>query len=247
MRLQCYGLSNQGHVRPSNGDSFAELLSHGFFVLADGIGSLKGGQTAARYATQRLIDEIKKNPLFTDPGASPERLGEALDQALVATHRSLWEMSLQQAAAGSMGTTLVCLLINKNTCYFAHAGDSRIYLFRDKQLKLLSRDDSLVFQLLHYGLLAENEARNFPLKHIITKSIGGQSRLAIRSSSAPVESGDLFLLCTDGLTGMLSDDEIRDILLQSSASLTLAAQTLEKAALDKGGLDNITTLLVKAV
>lgn len=244
MRLQSFGLSHKGHVRPTNDDCFAELLSHSFFVLADGIGSMKGGGIAARLAVQHLLDEVKRNSLFQHPEAGLETLGAALEAAIMNTHRYLWRYSQEHDMAGLIGTTLVCLFFVGNHCLFAHIGDSRIYLMRGNRLELLSHDDSLVFELLHYGLIEESEARNFPLKHIITKSLGGQGSLCIHYHLLKVEKGDRFLLCSDGLSGLLDTGRIKEILVKSSSSLQEAAHSLEEAALTAGGFDNITSLLV---
>ncbi len=245
MRLQSFGLSHIGHVRAQNDDCFAELLSHSFFVLADGVGSMKGGGIAARLAVQHLMDEIKRNPLFQHPESGLETLGAALEKAICHTHDYVWRYSQEHQLNGVMGTTLVCLLFIGSHCLFAYVGDSRIYLLRQGQLDLLSHDDSLVFELVHYGLIKESEAKSFPLKHIITKSLGSQSDLSIHYHLLKVEKGDLFLLCSDGLSGLIETAHLKNILLESTGSLQKTAHALEESALAAGGFDNITSLLVQ--
>ncbi len=245
MRLQSFGLSHIGHVRSQNDDCFAELLSHSFFVLADGVGSMKGGGVAARLAVQHLMEEIKRNPLFQHPESGPESFGSALEIAIYQTHDYLWGYSQKNNLKGVMGTTLVCLLFIETHCFFAYIGDSRIYLLRQGKLQLLSYDDSLVFDLVHYGLIKESEAKNFPLKHIITKSLGSQPDLNIHYHLLKVEKGDLFLLCSDGISGLLETDILKQILLKNPDSLQKKAQALEASALAAGGFDNITSLLVQ--
>lgn len=244
MRLQSFGISHKGYVRPTNDDCFAELLSHSFFVLADGIGSYKGGGIASRLAVQQLLNEVKRNSLFLNPEAPLEKLLDALETAIVNTHRYLLRYSAEHNLDGAFGTTLVCLLFVKGHCLFAHIGDSRIYCLKNGGLKLLSHDDSLVFDLLHYGLIEEDEAKNFPLRHIITKSLGGQNALAVHCFSRPVEKGDLFMLCSDGLSGLVDHPQLKEILVQYSPNLSEAATTLQNKALAAGGFDNITVLLV---
>lgn len=244
MRVQSFGLSHKGHVRQNNDDCFAELLSHSFFVLADGIGSLKNGGMASRLAVQHLLDEVKKNSLFSQQGVRDEVLLSALESAIINTHNFLWRYSQEHQMAGLLGTTLVSALFSQDHCLYAHIGDSRIYLLRGGRLELLSQDDSLVFELLHYGLIDEAEVKTFPLKHIITKSLGGQSSLHLTCHSLKVEKGDLFLLCSDGLSGPLDASHLREILIKYSSSLQKAAHALQEEALSAGGFDNITSLLI---
>ena len=245
MRLQSYGLSHPGYVRKTNDDCFAELLSHNFFVLADGIGSQAGGRLAAELAVRYLTEEIKRNPLFLNQKAPITSLLSAFEQAIVRTHQAIWRYSVENEMAGAMGTTLVALLFIQNHCLIAHIGDSRIYCLRQGQLELLSADDSLVFDLLHYGLIEESEARTFPLKHIITRSLGGQNSLTIQCKSRPVKKDDLFLLCSDGLSGAIDYQQLKAIMVHYSPSLPRTAEALLKAALDAGGFDNISMVLVK--
>lgn len=247
MRLQSYGLSHKGYVRETNEDCFAELISHGFFVLADGIGGLKGGALASRLATQHLVDEIKRNPLFLNPDTPLENLLQELELAIVTTHRFLLRYSQEHNMPGALGTTLVCLLFVKNHCLFVHIGDSRIYCLRNGYLKLLSQDDSLVSDLLHFGLIEEDEVRHFPLKHIITKSLGAQNSLAVHAFCRPIEKGDIYMLCSDGLSGSIDTQHLKEIMVHYQPSLPQMAHALQEAALQAGGQDNITELLVNVL
>ena len=146
-----------------------------------------------------------------------------------------------------MGTTVVAALGDDNTMSFAHVGDSRAYLIRDGALSRITNDHSWVFEQVQAGMLTEAEAEKHPLRNVITRALGGA--LSVNPDATEVESqpGDLYLLCSDGLTGMVPEDEILRVVTENENDLEKACKTLIDTANERGGLDNVTAILVKTL
>jgi len=156
------------------------------------------------------------------------------------------EAMRKDARLRGMGTTVVACLADGGTMSVAHVGDSRVYLIRGSQLSRLTSDHSWVFEQVQAGLLTEAEAEKHPLRNVITRALGGALSVVPDASEVECQAGDIFLLCSDGLTGMVSEAQILDLVMKGDGDLAGACQNLVDAANERGGLDNITAILVRA-
>ena len=157
----------------------------------------------------------------------------------------LIEFSQKYEDFSGMGTTLVALCVEENKAYITHAGDSRCYMIRNGIISQITVDNSYVEYLLQKGAISTEEAKNHPQKNLITKAIGMEKNIEIELNEIEVNSGDLFLICSDGLTGMLSDEEILHIIQKKKSNIQKCAEELVKAAKSNGGHDNITVILAE--
>jgi protein phosphatase len=153
----------------------------------------------------------------------------------------------KDARLRGMGTTLVACLADDTTMSVAHVGDSRAYLIRDNHLSRITNDHSWVYEQVQAGMLTEAEAEKHPLRNVITRALGGALQVTPDASEIETKPGDLFLLCSDGLTGMVPEEEILRLVTASNGDLEKACQELIQAANERGGLDNVTAILVGTV
>ena len=249
MRLEAYAATDVGPVRDNNEDAWFIDIDGGLFVVADGMGGHAAGEVASAIAVdtirQILLDEgdPDETVLAThvdDPAdAMRERLRYAMNQSSVAIRR---EVDSQPSYAG-MGTTLVVCVVDGETAHVAHVGDSRCYLYREGRLARLTRDHTVVQQEVDAGRLTPELARIVPHKNILTKSVGFHGPVDPDTSTRHVEAGDLFVLCSDGLTDPLEDKEIES--LCGRTHIEDLAQTLLDEALRRGGDDNVTVVVVR--
>lgn len=238
--LKAVGISDIGSSRINNEDVWLSIPEIGFFALADGMGGHKAGEIAA----QKTIDFLKlqiKAMLKQDVMELIIEVRHAIEKA----NQYIQEIGSQCPELQGMGTTLCCLIWTKDTIVYAHVGDSRIYRFRNNKLSLLTQDHSLLAKWLSTGKLAEGCTTPFPYKHIITRSIGGRGKANPEISVAPPKDGDLFFLCSDGLSDVLSLGEMEQI-LNTETSLQSCANELINRAKIKGGSDNMTVLMVQS-
>ncbi len=242
LKLESYGISDIGLVRVNNEDAFAELPEAHFFALADGMGGHKAGEVAAKLTIMSLCKSIEDNP----PLSSIEEVMELFHEAIIQANRIVYSMGSQNEKLGGMGTTLCCLKLFGTSIVYAHVGDSRIYRFRNHKLDLLTHDHSLKHQLILKGELDEQSALLFPYKNIITRSIGTHAQVEPEIAASPFFPGDLYFLCSDGLTDYVSDQEISQVLEQES-SIKDAADRMITLAKAKGGNDNITVVIIKTM
>lgn len=226
-----YQSTHVGKVRKNNEDALI-YIEPATFVVADGM----GGQAAGEIASQMLID-ITKNFLATIPAPFNE---EILKKAILNSNAAILREAEKNPNYRGMGTTATVLHIHDNRAYFAHVGDSRIYRLRNKNLQQLTQDHSYVEELVRAGEITAEAARIHPMKNVLTQAVGAIEELSVDTANFPVETGDTFLLCTDGLTNMVDDKKIAEILLTSANP----AEDLIQAALDNGGLDNVSVMIV---
>jgi protein phosphatase len=241
--LLSHGLTDVGLARANNEDVWVALPQLGFYALADGMGGHKAGEVAAREVVEDLCRSM--GALFASNPKSYPDLMSALRAAIERANRRVFEMGNSSQAHNGMGTTLCCLLWIEDAVIYAHVGDSRIYRFRGGSLQPLTRDHSLLARWLSYGKVAEECETPFPYKNVITRAVGTSRRANPEIAVATAEPGDLFLLCSDGLTDALSEIDIEKILSRSDTLPLAAARLIEKAKI-KGSSDNITVLLVQA-
>ena len=240
-RLHYCGLSDIGLNRPTNQDVWAAEPEMGFFALADGMGGRRAGDVAAREALQILSESIRQ--LWTSTKQFRQSIDwiDAVRQAIEQSNRWVYKMGCAAPPLLGMGTTLCCLLWIQDVIYYAHVGDSRIYRFRNNRLDLLTRDHSLLARWL------SKKRKNSPLppKNIITRAIGTSKAANPEISFCPAQEGDIFLLCSDGLTDAVQKDDLQKI-LRNARSIETASQKMIDCAKKMGSGDNITVLVISA-
>ncbi|MBY0529501.1 MAG: protein phosphatase 2C domain-containing protein [Rhabdochlamydiaceae bacterium] len=235
--IESFGMSDQGLVRQNNEDVFEALIEKNFFALADGMGGHNAGEIAASLAIQFVCQKINE----ADLSLSAEEMGQYLRQALAQANAHIWGHSLQDPHYLGMGTTLCCFMIHDESLIYAHVGDSRLYRFRGN-LELITRDHSLRASLEDKGEV-EN-GKGLPYKHVITRALGTTSHVMPDIGILSILPNDIYFLCSDGLSDMVPDSTIEAI-LKVAPKISLAVPVLIQAALEKGGNDNITVLMVK--
>ena len=226
------GLSDVGRQREANEDSY--VLADPVFVVADGMGGAQAGEVASRTAAE-VFQETH------DGGGTPE---EQLSRLTREANRRIHDLSRRDATRRGMGTTLTAAMLTEGGVSVGHVGDSRAYLLREGALTQLTHDHSLVAELQRSGQLTAEAAEHHPQKSIITRALGPESDVDVDAHTHAARDGDVYLLCSDGLTGMISDDEVEAI-LRGAQTLREAAETLVRAANQSGGRDNITVVLFR--
>ena len=243
MPIQMVGRTDSGRQREHNEDSHLADAEAGLFAVADGMGGHEAGEVASALALSALQEALA--PRGRSPAALLPPPLQALAAAIRVANRRVFEAGRHRPAEARMGTTLVTALIEDEQAVLASVGDSRIYRVRDGKLDQLSRDHSLVGELVARGEMTPEEARHSPHKHVITRALGMEPAVEVDAWSEALKPGDLFLLCTDGLTDEASDPEILDALLAGGSDLEAACRALIDLANRRGGRDNITALLVR--
>ena len=221
-----------GRLRRQNEDAAWFDEDRAVFAVADGMGGHLAGEVASRMAIEAVQRMAKDNDV---PGIA------ALRDAVAGAHETILTHAQSLIECAGMGTTLSVLWLSRNYAYIAHVGDSRIYRLRAGSLSQITQDHSLVEELVRAGLITREQARTHPRRNIITRALVTHGENEPDLLVTDVQDGDLFLLCTDGLTGMVTDAQIERILLESD--MEAAADALLAAALDAGGRDNVTLIL----
>ena len=230
--------TDRGRKRSSNEDAFAISVEHGIFLVCDGMGGAAAGEIASRMAVEEMLRLLANR----DP-AKP--LAQAAGEAVRAANEAIFSRSQRNARLRGMGTTLVGLLVEDGRALVINIGDSRCYRLRNRILEQLSVDHSLVDELVRAGRMTPADALHSPLRNFITRALGTEREVTPDIFAFEAEPGDLFLLCSDGLTRELPDPLIESLLGADSPLDELSAR-LVSAANTAGGNDNITCLLVRA-
>ncbi len=248
MNIAASGLTDTGRKRDHNEDSF--LVDEGLrlFVVADGMGGHAGGGTASRLAVETIRDRLREarrsSPEVFGDSAEPEdgKLLEFLRQAVEAACAAIFKAAQGDPTLAGMGTTVTAALIDGETAYLAHVGDSRCYLLREGKIYQISEDHSLVNEQLKAGAITTDEARHSRFKNIITRSVGFEQEVLVDMMGLEVEPGDKMVLCCDGLSNLVQDHEILKIVDETALEETPGK--LVELANDRGGDDNITVIVV---
>lgn len=238
MTVESYGISDMGLVRKNNEDAFLILEDQQCFILADGMGGHNAGEIASHEAVHFLSDCMKT----ISKKDSSTQIAAHLLQYIKKTNEHVHVLSVRNPHWQGMGTTLCLALIHKDKLIYAHVGDSRIYRIRNGSISRLTQDHSLKDELMAKGEL--DESLTYLYKNVITRAIGTHANVVPDIKTAPYEAGDIYILCSDGLTDSLTDEEIASIIL-SSPSIKGAAEELVAEANLCGGNDNITIVLFK--
>ena len=228
MRTRVGATTDIGQVREGNEDAI--LISDPLYAVADGMGGHRGGEVASNLALQTVEQMFAKRQ-----GTLTEQVERA--------NRAVFERSQSDRDVSGMGTTLTAALIEGGEVRLAHVGDSRAYLFRGGRLQLLTEDHTLVHRMVVEGEITEAEAENHPHRSVLTRALGVEGDVRVDETNVEVQVGDRLLLCTDGLTGMLSEDEIVSV-LQDVRDPQEAVDRLVREANRAGGIDNITAVII---
>lgn len=240
-KIQAFGLTDIGHVRENNEDHWGEVPECYFYVLADGMGGHRAGEVAAEEAVNAICDQIRT---MVSPQASLnfEEAHGAMHLAFENTNAIVHAKGRSSPELRGMGTTLCALLFHPQGLIYAHVGDSRIYRYRNGVLDQLTRDHSLLREMIERGQkTSDQDGRR--IKNIITKAIGTEPMVDPAVHMTEVAENDILLMCTDGLSDMLTDGEIEAI-LGHNMPVKLLAHRLVDEAKAKGGHDNITAVIV---
>ncbi|KAB2908345.1 MAG: protein phosphatase 2C domain-containing protein [Ignavibacteriales bacterium] len=230
--------SKQGFIRESNQDHADTLATKDGFlaVICDGVGGNNGGETASKLAVNSIIESFKQSSEF--------EIEDRLTMAITYANRKIKEEALKTPFLKGMATTVVVLFYDGTTATWAYAGDSRLYLYQPGLLTQLTKDHSLLQEMLDRGLITPEETHNFPLKNIITKALGEKDQLEIDVGRLNLEftDGSKFFLCTDGVSGLLSGDEIEWLL--GMEDLSVIDAELTRLVEEKGATDNFTYIII---
>lgn len=242
-RLTLAGLTDIGCVRRRNEDSLALAPELGIAVVADGMGGHPGGDVASRTAAERTMERLRE-------ARSRGPVEHVMSEVVLSAHAAVRDRGAREPSLSGMGTTLTAFLadvVDEAWCV-GHVGDSRAYLLRRGAFRQITRDDTWVQQKVESNQLTPEQARHHPWGHILTQCLGSDEPPRVQVLTGSLEAGDLFLLCTDGLVGMLDDDTLARILRarigHPAADIESAARSLIAAAVARGGHDNVTVALV---
>ena len=241
--------TDPGMVRGHNEDAVFANPHLGLAILADGMGGYNAGEVASGMATTLLSADIEeglalKGAWELEPDGEPSA-NVLLRERIATANSSIFHAAQTQSQYSGMGTTLVLGLFADNLLTVAHIGDSRLYRLRDGEFVQITRDHSLLQEQIDSGLLTPEQARLSMNKNLVTRALGVDPEVTPEIRSYPVQAGDLFLFCSDGLNDMVEDEEIGMTLQMLSANLELAATQLIQMANDNGGRDNVSVILVK--
>ncbi len=235
-------LSDQGVKRADNQDNFYVSDDKRVFVVADGMGGALGGSIAARLTVNSIENFWKESPADLDDA---ESIATWLAGAVNKANETVFGFSEENPSVKGMGTTVVVgVQDNKGYIHIGHLGDSRAYLVRDAQSEVLTQDHSLVMELFRGGHITEEQMKESPFKHYITRCVGHKDRVELEHTPKELQNGDWILMCTDGLTAVLEDDQIAEVLAKSEAPEE-ACKTLVDMTLEGGAPDNVTVIAVK--
>jgi len=233
------GYTHRGK-RPNNEDSFAADDRHGIYIVADGMGGARGGDMASRLLAAEVMEYVSSR---FDRDENAETESGLVAEAIRYANGHINEIALRGEVHAGMGTTAVVCIVRGGTLYAGWVGDSRAYFLRGGKIKRLTKDHSYVQSLLDSGLITEEEAREHPERHVITRAVGVESDVAVDLVSISLREGDMVILCSDGVHGVL-DDRLMENILKVTRDFTEKSRTLVERAIEKGGDDNATALVI---
>jgi len=235
--------TDKGLVRAVNEDSIVVVPDHGLAVLADGMGGLNAGEVASHLAVETVAKELLRRMAR---GEEPID-GAVLEAAIRTANGAILRAMELDAACSGMATTIAALVARGPRVYFAHLGDSRIYRLTQQQIECVTTDHSMIQELVDQGLFFSlKEARNAGVpNNVLTRGLGVEESVQVDVGEARVAAGDIYLLCSDGLTNMVNDEDIHQAVVAAAGDLNQAADRLVQMALQAGGLDNVSLILAR--
>lgn len=250
--LEIASCTDSGMVRSHNEDSVATDAAHGLMVLADGMGGYNAGEVASGMATTVITSEMQQvlahaRPHDIDREGGGPLAARLLREQIRKANTSIYQAALSQPQYAGMGTTLIVCLFYDDRLMVAHLGDSRLYRMREGALALLTRDHSLLQEQIDSGLITPEQAKHAQHKNLVTRALGIDPVVEPELREHQTRPGDLYLLCSDGLNDMVSDEDIELALQALGSNLKLAAQQLVQMANDNGGRDNVSVILVRVL
>jgi serine/threonine protein phosphatase PrpC len=239
MLISCAGDTHVGVVRSGNEDNFLLDYQHGLFIVADGMGGHAAGEIASEMAVQIIAKE-----LGSLRGLPEAEVGQRMRAAIRNANAAIFDRTLAEADKRGMGTTTTVLALGSQRYLIGQVGDSRAYLLRGGKLEQLTKDHSYVQEQVDAGLLTPEQARTHPYSNVITRCVGANEDVVPDLYFGTLRQGDVLLLASDGLTGMLEDEQLADILAEDGAPEAWVGRMIHEAN-RRGGLDNITVIVVR--
>ena len=251
MKIAYQAISDVGRKRKGNEDSLFMNAEQKLFVVADGMGGHAAGEVASKVAVDAINefvcltggDEEITWPFGLDETISYD--GNRLKTAIRHANHKVLEATKEKTEYEGMATTVAAVLVDGDVANLGHVGDSRIYLFSEGAFTQLTSDHSWVNEQIQSGVISADQARSHPLRNVVTRALGGKADLAVDMQTRRMKSGDILLLCSDGLTAMVPDEDIARVLEEAKGDVEKAAKDLVAEANAHGGEDNITVVLLK--
>jgi PPM family protein phosphatase len=247
MKIISCGMTDVGLKRGHNEDNYLINEELNLFVVADGMGGHAGGEYASAIAVntvEEIVTSIELNGReMADPGDPVESAREKLSHSIRLAGRRIFEKAAENPEYHGMGTTAVALMIRGKHAFVAHVGDSRLYRYRSGKIEQVTEDHSLIAEKLRHGLITAEEAKNHRMRNVITRSLGYQEDVEVDTSVLEVDGVEQFLICSDGLSGHVEGPEMADFMERYGPQE--AARRLIELACERGGEDNITTVIVQ--
>ncbi len=240
--MTIYSKTDTGKVRSSNQDAVASGVFEGgaWGIVCDGMGGANGGDIASSKAVE-IISEAFTRELNGDLCGSAVRM--AVEEAVARANSEIYEMARNNIALAGMGTTVVCAVVIGDNLYISHAGDSRAYIIGHNRINQITKDHSMVQELVNLGRLTEEEARNHPRKNVITRALGVYTEMEVDHNECAFENGDIVLLCSDGLSNCVEDEKLLSMAQDMEHDSSLCEAYVDSANTN-GGQDNITALII---
>ena len=239
MRVCAFGQSDLGLVRQSNEDRFGLFPEQNLYVVADGMGGHAAGEVASGIA----VASVRK--YFEAPEHARQNHADRLREAIKAANSAIVSAGECDPSLNGMGTTIVALCASLNAVVIAHVGDSRIYRYRKGQVEQLTQDHSLINDYVRQGLITPESAAHHPMRHVISRALGTSVQVEVEVARHAPQAGDVFLLCSDGLSNRVTSAEMNTLLATATDDLEKTTGALVTRAKDNGGEDNITVILVR--
>ena len=251
-KLRCVGLTDTGQVREHNEDTIAWDPELGLMVLADGMGGYNAGEVASGIAVKTIVNLLRESVdredlRAVDQASGSSRTSIVMRDAVTRANKIIHQTARTQPQCEGMGTTVVVALFYDNRITIAHVGDSRLYRLRNGNLERLTLDHSLLQELVDRGFYTPEEAQRAANKNYVTRALGVEATLDVEIQEHPVQRGDIYLLCSDGLSDMVEDDDIHLTINTFGASLDTVAEQLVQLGNNNGGKDNISVLLAQVL
>ncbi len=237
--------TDPGRIRHNNEDSVAVDETNRLAILADGMGGYNAGEIASSMATALIMSELGGWLLQASEQSPITDLGRAIETSVASANRAIFDASRSNPHCAGMGTTLVLAAFRERQLLLGHVGDSRCYRLRGKEFVQITRDHSLLQEQLDAGWLTPAQALSSPIRNLITRAMGVADEVLLELNEHQVLAGDLYLMCSDGLSDMVQDTEMADLLRQRSPLQKMAHDLISKAN-ENGGRDNVTVLLAQA-
>jgi len=251
LKIRASGLTDVGRKRKHNEDNLYLSPRDGLYVVADGMGGHASGEVASQIAVEtvgKFFEETALDEEKTWPYKMNKKFSYQENRLMVGiklSNKLIFDRAQSDLRLKGMGTTIVVVYVREQSAYLGHVGDSRIYRLRGNQFEMLTEDHSLLNDYMKIKKLTPEEIENFPHKNVIVRALGMKDRVEVDTACTPLQQGDVFLLCSDGLNGLVTDEEMGQIVMKHRHDLDLTCQELINAANRNGGNDNITALLVE--